>query len=245
MEFNNIDINMCVNLSKLVYTSKSITEDYLILFGRIPISFEIINDSTSSACIYVIKYKNTLILTFKGANIISSIEKDTQLPFLDIICSNGFPRNKYKNLKVHKSFLKQFTELKFQMMDIIHDNKDEINNIIFIGHALGGALSTLAAACCKSHYHNYNVSCITFGSPRVGNIEFSKYFNGIIDYSKRFVYGDDILTKIPYYFYKHVDDKVEIGKHDSNIIKRHFGILTDNHIGKYVEWFSKNNYLED
>lgn len=245
MEINNIDLTICAKLAKLVYTPKDIIKEYSIIVGSIPVSVEIINESPAGARMYAIKYKDTLIITFRGANIISSIEKDTQLPFLDIICSNGFPRNKYKNLMVHKSFLTQFTELKFQMMDIIHDNRDQIDNIMFIGHALGGALSTLAAACCKSHYANYNVSCVTFGSPRVGNIEFSKYFNDIIDYSKRFVYGDDILTKIPYYFYKHVGGKVEIGEHNSNIIKRHFGNLTDNNIDKYLEWFSKNDYLGD
>ena len=240
MENNNIDLKICVNLAKLAYMPKDIIKDYTILVGNIPVSVEIINDSSANARMYVIKYKNILILTLRGVNIISSIKNDTQLPFLDIICSDGFPNNKYNNLMVHKSFLTQFTELKFQMMDIIHDNKDKIENIMFIGHSFGGALATLAAACCKSHYPSYNVSCITFGSPRVGNKDFCKYFNDIIDYSKRVVYGDDILTKIPYYYYKHVGGKLEIGEHSLSVIKRHFGTLSDNSIYKYVEWFSKN-----
>ena len=244
MELNNININICVKLAKLAYTPKDIIKEYSILVGSVPVSVEIINDSQTGARMYVIKHKKSLIFTFRGDNI-NNIEKNTQLPFLDIICSNGFPRNTYNNLKVNNNFLKQFTELKFQMMDIIHDNKDQITNVIFIGHALGGALCTLAAACCKSHYPNYIVSCITFGSPRVGNIEFSKYFNDIIDHSKRVVYGDDVLTKSPYYFYKHVGDKLEIGNHDSSIIKRYFGTINDNNIDKYLDWFNKNNYLKD
>jgi predicted lipase len=246
MDPTNIDLKTCVSLAKLAYTNKDINDEYSIMFNHIPVSVEIVKDDfPAGARMYAIKNKNTLIFTFRGANIISSIEKDTQLPFLDIICANGFPRNKYKNLKVHANFLSQFTGLKFGMMDIINDHKEDINeitDIIFIGHSLGGALATLAAACCKSHYPNYIVSCVTFGSPRVGNLQFSKYFNDVLDLSKRIVYGDDILTKIPYYLYKHVDDKIEIGEHDKSIIKRHLGTLTDNSIDKYVEWFSKNDY---
>ena len=243
MDLTNIDLSCCVSLAKLAYTNKDIITEYSLQFKSIPVSVEIIaDDSPAGARIYAIKHEHTLIFAFRGANIISSIEKDTQLPFLDIICANGFPRNKYKNLKVHANFLTQFTCLKFGMMDIINDHREDINgitNIMFIGHSLGGALATLAAACCKSHYPNYIISCVTFGSPRVGNLQFSKYFNDIVDLSKRVVYGDDILTKIPYYFYKHVGDKLEIGEHDRNIIKRHFGTLTDNSIDKYVECIVK------
>jgi predicted lipase len=244
MDSTIIDYNMCIILAKLAYTNKDIENNYSITLENKPVLVEAVNDSLTGARMYAIKHKNTLIFTFRGANNIRSIEKDTQLPFLDIICSDRFPRNIYKDLKVNKGFLTQFTELKFRMMDIIHDNKEKITNIMFIGHSLGGAVSTLAAACCKSHYPNYIVSCVTFGSPRVGNIEFSKYFNDIIDYSKRVVYGDDSLTKIPYYFYKHVGGKVEIGNHSSNIIKRHYGTLEDNSIDKYAECFVKNDYLD-
>jgi predicted lipase len=247
MEPKNIDLKTCVNLAKLAYTNKDINMEYSIMFKNIPVSIEAITDDCpAGARMYAIKNENTLIFTFRGANIISSIEKGIQSPFLDIICANGFPRNKYKDIKVHKSFLTQFTSLKFGMMDIINDHKEDINeitNIMCIGYSLGGALATLAAACCKSHYPNYIVWCVTFGSPRVGNLQFSKYFNDVIDLSKRIVYGDDILTKIPYYFYKHVDGKVEIGEHDSSIIKRYFGTLDDNNIDKYLECILKNDYL--
>jgi predicted lipase len=247
MDPKNIDLSTCVRLAKLAYTNKDITNEYCIKIGNNPVSVEIVTDSsTAGARMYAIKNENTLIFTFRGANIINSIEKDTQTPFLDIICANGFPRNKYKDIKVHKNFLTQFTSLKFGMMDIINAHKEDINkitNIMCIGYSLGGALATLAATCCKSHYPNYIVWCVTFGSPRVGNLEFSKYFNDVLDLSKRIVYGDDILTKIPYYFYKHVGDKVEIGEHDRSIFKRYFGTLEDNNIDKYIECIVKNDYL--
>ena len=238
MENLNIDLSCCVRLAKLAYTNKDIVAEYAVLFKSNPVSVETVSDdSLTGTRVYVMKNKTTLFFAIRGANIISRVEKDAQLPFLDVICSNGFPRNKYNNLKVHGNFLKQFTSVKFQLMDIINDHKEAgITNIMFIGHSFGGAVATLAAACCKSHYPKYNVSCITFGSPRVGNKQFSEYFNDIINCSKRVVYGDDILTKVPYYFYKHVGGKVEIGDRSSSIFRRHYGTLSDSGIDKYVDY---------
>jgi predicted lipase len=244
MNPTNIDLKTCVSLAKSVYTPKGITKDYCIKIGNNPVSVEIVKDDCPAGVrMYAIKHENTLIFIFRGANIISNIEKGIQIPFFDIICANGFPRNKYNNIKVHENFLTQFTSLKFRMIEIINDHIEDITNIMCIGYSLGGALATLAAACCKSHYPNYIVWCVTFGSPRVGNLEFSKYFNDVVDISKRIVYGDDFLTKIPYYFYNHVKGKIEIGEHDRNIFKRYFGTLNDNNIDKYLDCIVKNDYL--
>ena len=235
MDPQNPDLKLCIKLTKLAYGNKDLTAEYSIVIDNTPILVEASKGSTKGSRMYVITNKDTLIIIFRGANIISSIDKETQQPFLDIICSSGFPRNAYNDLKVHAGFLKQFNTLKFDMIDIIGRHKPNVKNILCVGHSLGGPLATLAAACCKSHFPNYIVSCVTFGSPRVGNLTFSRYFNNTVDYSKRIVYGDDYLTKIPNYFYKHVDTKVEIGEHDSSWFKRRFGVLEHNNMDQYIK----------
>jgi triacylglycerol lipase len=238
MDSKNPDLKFCINLTKLVYTNKDLTSEYSILIDHKPITIEATENSTKDARMYIVLNKDTLIIIFRGANIITTINDAKQQPFLDIICSNNFPRNTYKDLKVHSGFLTQFNNLKFQMIELINKYKGRINNIIFVGHSLGGALATLAATCCKSHYPNYIISCVTFGSPKVGNSTFSRYFNDTVDYSKRIVYGDDSLTKMPDYFYKHVDTKLEIGEHSSSWFDRRFGLLEHNYIDNYLNFYN-------
>jgi triacylglycerol lipase len=81
------------------------------------------------------------------------------------------------------------------------------NQTLFItGHSLGGALATLAAA--KLQAFGYPVQGIyTFGSPRVGDMDFFNHFSQIFPNSAfRFVNNNDVVTRIPprSFGYKHV-----------------------------------------
>lgn len=79
------------------------------------------------------------------------------------------------------------------------NNKDTIiePEIIFTGHSLGGALATIGSLYYKYKYPEITVSCITFGSPRVGSKQFVDIFNNKIDNSYRFVNDNDPVPCIP------------------------------------------------
>ncbi len=80
-----------------------------------------------------------------------------------------------------------------------HENK----KIVISGHSLGAAMATLFAA--RVHEDNKNLLLFTFGSPRAGNIEWSKQFKNIEAY--RFVNTNDIVCTVPPYgFYTHVGE---------------------------------------
>jgi hypothetical protein len=68
-----------------------------------------------------------------------------------------------------------------------------------VGHSLGGALATLAAADLASQNLSLQVNLQTFGSPRVGNSEFVVWLFGILNSSWRNTnWGDPIpLTPAP------------------------------------------------
>ena len=72
-----------------------------------------------------------------------------------------------KNLKqplVHSGFLTSFFQSRKESTSF---STRENRPIIFCGHSLGGGIATIA-----SLYYTYkykNVSCVTFGSPRVGD----------------------------------------------------------------------------
>ncbi|KAL2262566.1 hypothetical protein VTK26DRAFT_942 [Humicola hyalothermophila] len=65
------------------------------------------------------------------------------------------------------------------------------------GHSLGGALATLCALWCRSRFPQAPVTCVTLGSPRVGNDNFKSQFerSGITCY--RLVNGGDPIPTIP------------------------------------------------
>ena len=72
-----------------------------------------------------------------------------------------------------------------------------IKHVIFSGHSLGGALATLAAVQFAKQYPDIVVSCVTFGSPRVGNGTFAQMFNKCCAGSFRFVNEDDPVPMGP------------------------------------------------
>ena len=81
------------------------------------------------------------------------------------------------------------------MNDFIQSNLTEAKNVYITGHSLGGALASLTALMVSQLG---NIHCVTFGSPRVGDIEFAKLFNATVAdiesskyYSCRFTTEDD------------------------------------------------------
>ena len=70
-------------------------------------------------------------------------------------------------------------------------------HVVFSGHSLGGALATLAAVQFSKQYPNIIVSCVTFGSPRVGNSLFASMFDKCCSGSYRFVNEDDPVPMGP------------------------------------------------
>ena len=101
--------------------------------------------------------------------------------------------------KVHSGFLSQFNTILPKLLNIINQG-----SLVFVGHSLGGALATLFAT-------KYGGTCITFGSPKVGDETFVQYFNQNVIHSVRVVNARDIIPRsLPLYF-SHVKGELKIG----------------------------------
>lgn len=101
------------------------------------------------------------------------------------------------NSLIHSGFFKIYNSIRDSCLtyikQLIQQNKDL--RIICTGHSLFGAIATIISAdisCFDNH-----ISCITFGSPRVGNNKFAKYFNSNVDTSFRCVFLQDPITFSP------------------------------------------------
>jgi len=125
-----------------------------------------------------------------------------------------------KDIGVDKGFFTLYDNLKPSILSILSSmtSKYKTKQLIITGHSLGGALSTLFAFDLKYNDYDYDIQyVITFGSPRVGNDYFSKYFYSFQLYSKRITHYYDIVPHVPEEFlnYEHVYNEVWYNENNS------------------------------
>jgi predicted lipase len=121
-------------------------------------------------------------------------------------------RTTEKRIKVHEGFFRQYQVSKIEVFEKIIKRGKE--SVIFTGHSLGAALAVL-------HAYFYSmitaggkeVICITFGSPRVGNRSFVRDFRRRRIISRRFVYKEDMVTKVPTLWmgFMHISKTLRLG----------------------------------
>ena len=109
--------------------------------------------------------------------------------------------SKEPDIKVEKFFYETFSLIYKELFSdsIINELKTNPDyQIIFTGHSLGGAIATLS-----SYYYAKNKLSpnepllITFGQPRIGNINFAKRYMELIPLVFRIARKGDIVTIIP------------------------------------------------
>jgi len=146
--------------------------------------------------------------------------KDTEMSYS---CTMGV----CSHTKIHKGFLKQYLLLRNQVIKKIKDELALNNNdakslkIHLTGHSLGGALATICAVDISEQFPELQVTCVTFGSPRVGNSAFVKRYQNFLqrneangaDKSFRIVEQADVVPRLPMAIrYEHVCEAHYIGK---------------------------------
>ena len=162
---------------------------------------------------------NKLYITFKG----SSTTKD----LFDSIDCHKYMYNEKDNIQIHKGFWNKYTNLRLQLYNLIYSYSNKVNEIICTGHSLGAALASI---CALDIYYTFQIkaSLHTFGSPRVGNVDFADMMPNILNEHYRVTYMDDVVSHIPMGFeYRHIygnhihflDDEVYVIQNDD---KREF-----------------------
>ncbi|KAK2471617.1 hypothetical protein H9L39_16608 [Fusarium oxysporum f. sp. albedinis] len=78
----------------------------------------------------------------------------------------------------HEGFLEAFNNLEQKLLEEIRAlTGGEPRKVEICGHSLGGALATLCALWCKIHWPHVDTTCVTLGSPRVGDENFATAFS--------------------------------------------------------------------
>ena len=85
----------------------------------------------------------------------------------------------------------------------------------------GGALATLAAAWASFEYPRADIRCVTFGSPRTGNVAFSRASKYLVGSSYRLMHAwDPIPTVPPPKYFQHVKGRFWLRSSGAKSAKR-------------------------
>ncbi|KAG9296484.1 hypothetical protein G9A89_015076 [Geosiphon pyriformis] len=124
----------------------------------------------------------------------------------------GFPVY-YRQARVIKQFSKTIESALPRILENIRTylkNNSDMTYIFFVGHALGGAYAAIAGI--RWCYEKYKINTlnlwpdvnlsemgeqvVTFGAPRIGNIQFSEMANRLITHH-RITHGNDYVPHFP------------------------------------------------
>lgn len=169
-----------------------------------------LNDSTGAYAFSMLKDR-TLYFVFRGTNDLQDAMVDlnvNRVPFFEGL--------KQSHILVHAGFKKQFDVLKEPIIKTITKYMKRIDTIRFIGHSLGGALATLFSGYVARFHRGYirdeqlhelKVVCHTFGSPRVGNKHFVRWFQENVSDCARIMNREDPVAQMPLSArFEHVSD---------------------------------------
>lgn len=100
--------------------------------------------------------------------------------------------------KVHSGFYAAYLSVEKRVLTKIKQLYDhDPRKILATGHSLGGALAALCSFDVVVQLKIANVTCTTFGCPRIGNTAFKKMYNHAVPATFAFVNASDIVTKLP------------------------------------------------
>ncbi|MBD2114127.1 MULTISPECIES: lipase family protein [Cyanophyceae] len=138
-------------------------------------------------------------------------------------------------VKFHQGFMTAYFAVRKQLLDAME--KFVGQHVIVTGHSLGGALATIAALDIQYNLggkRDLSFEVYTFGAPRVGNRAMVESYNGRIPNSYRFIYGWDIVTRIPrtWQGFDHVEKAIQLGSRWTwQVLSRRF---SDHSIDGYI-----------
>ncbi|WP_338184672.1 lipase family protein [Thalassospira tepidiphila] len=97
----------------------------------------------------------------------------------------------WPKVKVHSGFWEAFRHIREDIVECLELEENRKLPVYIAGHSLGGALAVVATYSLTS---DRIAACYTFGSPRVGNLQFGQSIRPPV---YRVVNSSDIVTRVP------------------------------------------------
>lgn len=175
---------------------------------------------------------NNYLIAFKGSSSVQDI-----FSFLDM----DMEEFKYKDkvVKIHSGTLLRFRELENEITTRFFKNLSITDkcNIIFTGHSSAGCLACLASSYYSlmfDTHKNFNISCYTFGSCRVGDENFNKWYENQVKHRENIINKKDFVYSLPI-GYENINNIVL--DYNKDII---CNPIVEHNIDTYIENIEKN-----
>lgn len=200
-----------------------------------PVSFIENRDTDTQAWIFWNTTKKRIVVAFRGTEQteFKDLLTDASLIPSRIAAEDGTlaPSNQSMDEQsdpwVHSGFLRGYLSVASEVKEIVQQIVGQERNrweILFTGHSLGGALTTLCAydiAKMEESKENKLFSSIdvyNYGSPMVGGEAFTSEFNALLPNCWRIVNENDAVCRLPRFLgYGHVGGKVTLHRDGSAI----------------------------
>jgi triacylglycerol lipase len=153
---------------------------------------------------YIFKNPKKIVISFRG----TSEWKDWL--FNGNFCKRTVPYDTEGKIKVHSGFYNAYMLVR----EIIHKRITKTDNILIVGHSLGGAIATLCAVDIQFNFPEKRIECYTFASPKVGNWAFKQSYDKRVIMHFRVQQSFDIVPRLPFFFmgFFHVGVKLSLFK---------------------------------
>lgn len=182
----------------LINKCTGVSRDYFMLINNLvkhPLLYRdnfLIKDKSVDIHYGIFIFKDKIIISYQGTYDLNQVIADLDIKQIKI-------NDDYPDILVHEGFYNAFLSSKHIIEKYITEYiKKYPNNKIYItGHSLGAAVATLSLVYIKEKYKTDNVFCISFGCPKIGNIDFVDYVDKKIENNIQFINNEDIVPTLP------------------------------------------------
>ncbi len=179
-------------ISRLVYINRFNLPDF-----QLTATFE--NKGTDTQGVFGIAYGDRFVVAFRGSEETGIADWITDLKFAQQVYPYEESHN--RRVKVHHGFIQAYKSVREAVLQAAKETAAQ--KIVTTGHSLGGGLATLCALDIQ-YNTGKEVSCFTYGSPKVGNRHFVESYNRRVPQTYRFVNRFDVIPLLPPLGYEHV-----------------------------------------
>jgi hypothetical protein len=187
------------------------------------------NAQSARALAWLVPKRRRLYIAFRGTKTMSDVRTDMKLISFKVVLEN-------RKAKVHYGFYRYTLSLLSELKEIVTEYLDEYDSLILTGHSLGGAMAAIASPLLRMVVREKSMTCITFGSPKVGDSIFATMFQASVNSSYRVILESDPVPRLPPGRFQHPDKPVIIYpssnssrsiRADDHKIKTYMALLRD------------------
>lgn len=174
---------------------------------------------------FILQSENHIIVAFRGTSSTTDWISDAMASQSKYRCMNNAGQS-------HRGFSNIYYSARNSILTALADLSAD-QTLYVAGHSLGGGLAALCALDLAVNSAYRNPIVYTFGSPRVGNLAFSKAYESKVNASFRVHNRFDIVTHLPPENYKlpkreKIYDYEHVGQ--SEALSFHNGSIPGNHV---------------